>query len=199
MEELKVLIDKSNSDFDKDKLKERLAKLAGGVGVIKVGAATEIELKEKKLRIEDALNATRAALEEGIVPGGGTALLRAIKAIENLKGDDADEETGISIVRNVLTAPLMQIAENAGKKGDVIVDKVLSSDDEIGYDAAKDDYVDMIKAGIIDPKKVVRSALENASSVAAIFLTMEAAVSDIPEEKKEAAGADPMGGMGMGM
>ncbi len=197
IEELKILISKSDSDFDKDKLKERLGKLTGGIGVLKIGAATEIELKEKKLRIEDALNATRAAVEEGIVPGGGVALLLASKVIENMKGDNDDETTGVHIVRNVLSAPLMQIAMNAGKEGAVVVDKVLNSGkDGFGYDAAKDEYTDMVKAGIIDPKMVVRSALENAGSVAGIFLTMESAVCDIPEEKKEMPAGAAMPGMG---
>ena len=196
--EIKVVLSKSDSDFDKEKLKERLGKLGGGVGVIKVGAATEVELKERKHRIEDALNATRAAVEEGIVPGGGVALLLAARALEHLKGDNADEDTGIKIIANVLSAPLMQIAQNAGKDGAVVVDKVLNAKEGIGYDAAKDEYVDMVEAGIIDPKMVVRSAIENAASVAAIFLTMEAAICDIPEEKKDdpAAGMAGMGGMG---
>lgn len=195
VEEIKVHLSKADSDFDKEKLKERLAKLGGGVGVIRVGAATELELKEKKLRIEDALNATRAAVVEGIVPGGGVALLMAGKVLEKMKSDDPDENTGINIIRSILSAPLAQIAENAGKKGEVVVDKVLNSKEGIGYDAAKDVYVDMVKAGIIDPKMVVRSAVENAASVAAIFLTMEAAVVDIPEEKKDM----PHPGAGMGM
>jgi len=174
-----------------------LAKLGGGVGVIKVGAATEIELKEKKHRIEDALNATRAAVEEGIVPGGGVALLAASKALESLKGEDDDETTGIHIVKNVLSSPLIQIAENAGKDGAVVVDKVISSKKGVGYDAAKDEYTDMVEAGIIDPKMVVRSAVENAASVASVFLTMETAICDIPEEKKPEPAAPPgMGGMG---
>ncbi|MBI4231972.1 chaperonin GroEL [Candidatus Peregrinibacteria bacterium] len=194
--ELKVLLEKSDSDFDKEKLQERLAKLGGGVGVIRVGAATEVELKERKHRIEDALNATRAAVVEGIVPGGGVALLLAAKALEHLKGDDDDENTGINIIKNVLSAPLLQIAENAGKEGAVVVDKVLNAKDGTGYDAAKDKYVDMVEEGIIDPKMVVRSAIENAASVAAIFLTMECAMCDIPEEKKEMpAGAPGMEGM----
>lgn len=197
--ELKVTLDKTTSDFDKEKLMERLAKLGGGVGVIKVGAATEIELKEKKHRIEDALNATRAAVEEGIVPGGGVALLMAIKALEGMKGDDNDETTGIQIVKNVLSAPLMQIAENAGKDGAVVVDKVLNGKEGEGYDAAKDEYVDMVKAGIIDPKMVVRSAIENAASVAAIFLTMESAICDLPEPKDCCKSEGGDGGMGGGM
>ncbi len=193
--EIKVVLSKSDSDFDKDKLKERLGKLSGGVGVIRVGAATEIELKEKKHRIEDALNATRAAVEEGIVPGGGVALLLAAKVLEGMVGNDNDETTGINIIKNIASAPLLQIAKNAGKDGAVVVDKVLNAEPGVGYDAAKDQYVNMEAAGIIDPKMVVRSALENASSVAAIFLTMESAVCDIPEEKKE-GGMPGMGGMG---
>ena len=200
VDELKVVLSKTTSDFDKEKLMERLAKLGGGVGIIKVGAATEVELKEKKLRIEDALNATRAAVEEGIVPGGGVALLGAIEALEKLKGNDADEDTGIAIIKNILSAPLLQIAANAGKDGAVVVDKVLNSKEGFGYDADKDEYVDMVASGIIDPKMVVRSAIENAASVAAIFLTMEGAVADIPEPKSacshDAAGAaGAMGGM----
>ncbi len=194
--EIKVTMEKTTSDFDREKLQERLAKLGGGVGVIKVGAATEIELKEKKHRIEDALNATRAAVEEGIVPGGGVALLLASKELENVHGDDTDETTGMKIVKSVLSAPLTQIAINAGKDGAVIVDKVLNEKEGHGYDAAKDQYVNMVEAGIIDPKMVVRSAIENASSVAAIFLTMEGAVTDLPEEKDNKG---DMGGMAGGM
>ena len=196
VEELKVVLDKTSSDFDQDKLKERLAKLTGGVGVLRVGATTEIELKEKKLRIEDALNATRAAVEEGIVAGGGVALLRAEKVLENLKGDNDDENIGIKIVKGVLKLPLWYIAENAGESGDSVVAKVREAKEEIGYDAAACEYVDMIKSGIIDPKMVVRIAMENAASVAGAFLTMEAAVCDIPEEKKDDAGAAGMGAMG---
>lgn len=197
VEEIKVHMSKATSDFDKDKLAERLAKLGGGIGLIKVGAATEIELKEKKHRIEDALNATKAAIEEGIVPGGGVALLLAAAELEKLTDDDDDIETGIKIVKNILSAPLIQIAENAGKDGAVVVDKVLNEKRGVGYDAAKDEYVNMVEAGIIDPKMVVRSAIENAASVAAIYLTMEVAITDIPEEKSgggDAAAA--MGGMG---
>ncbi len=195
VKELKVLLGKTDSEFDKEKLQERLAKLGGGIGVIKVGAATEIELKERKHRIEDALNATKAAVDEGIVPGGGVALFLAAKALEHLKSDNVDEATGIKIIKNVLSAPMMQIAINAGKDGAVVVDKVLNSKAGVGYDAEKDRYVDMVEAGIIDPKKVVRSEIENAASVAAIFLTMESAICDIPEEKKEGGGGH---GHGMG-
>jgi len=195
IDEIKVTLDKSSSEFDKEKLLERLAKLSGGVGVIKVGAATETELKEKKLRIEDAVSATKAAVEEGIVPGGGVALLHAAKVLDKMTGDN-DEMTGIGIVKRALSSPLFQIAVNAGKDGAVVVHKVMELKAGMGYDAAKDEYVDMVKAGIIDPKKVTRSALQNAASIAGIFLTTEAAVTDIPEEKPEAAAAGMPGGMG---
>jgi len=206
VDELKVLLSKTSSDFDQEKLKERLAKLSGGIGVVKVGAATELELKEKKLRIEDALNATKAAIEEGIVAGGGVALLRAAKGLEDVKGD-ADEMTGIAIVRNALEVPLTQIALNAGKDPKEVVAKVKAEKGNTGYDAAKDEYTDMVKAGIVDPKMVTRSALKNAASVAALFLTMGGAISDLPEKKDCCGGGaggmgmgmDGMGGMGMGM
>jgi len=196
--EIKVTLDKSSSDFDKEKLLERMAKLAGGVGILKVGAATETELKEKKHRIEDAVSATKAAVQEGIVPGGGVALLQAAKVLESVRGSD-DEMTGVQIVKNALSSPLFQIAMNAGKDGAVIVHKVLEQSDGHGYDAAKDEYTDMVKAGIIDPKMVTRSALQNAASIAGIFLTTEAAITDIPEEKPEPAAPQMppgMGGMG---
>jgi len=195
--EIKVALNHSKSEFDKEKLKERLAKLAGGIGVLKVGAATETELKEKKHRIEDALLATKAAVEEGIVAGGGVALLEASKVLDGASGD-TDEVTGHHIVQKALKAPLFQIAVNAGKEGSVIVDKVINEKQGIGYDAAKDEYTDMVKAGIIDPTKVVRSALQNAASIASIFLTMEGAVTDIPEENKETSmpAAPGMGGLG---
>jgi len=194
--EIKVALDNTKSDFDKEKLAERLAKLTGGVGIIKVGAATEVELKEKKHRIEDALSATKAAVEEGIVAGGGVALLQAATVLDGSSGD-TDEVTGMHIVRKALESPVWQIAQNAGKKGDVIVDQVRNAKPGYGYDAAKDEMVDMVKAGIVDPKKVTRSALENAASLAAIFLTMEGAVTDIPQPEGccKSGGAD--GGMGM--
>lgn len=196
--EIKAIMGNTDSDFDRDKLAERLAKLAGGVGVIKVGAATEVELKEKKHRIEDALSATKAAVQEGIVAGGGVALMEAAKVLDDFVGDD-DEVTGAMIVKHALSSPLRQIAENAGKDGSVIINKVLESEEGVGYDAAKDIFVNMVDAGIIDPKMVTRSALENAASIAAIFLTMECAVTDLPEEKPAGGHAD-MGGMGgMGM
>jgi chaperonin GroEL len=193
--EIKVALDHSKSEFDKEKLKERLAKLAGGIGVLKVGAATEVEMKEKKHRIEDALLATKAAVEEGIVAGGGVALLEASKVLDGAEGDN-DEVTGYHIVQKALKSPLFQIAVNAGKEGSVIVDKVIHEKAGIGYDAAKDEYVDMVAAGIIDPAKVTRSALQNAASIASIFLTMEGAITDIPEENKDGGGMPAVPGMG---
>ena len=192
---IKAQIAETTSDYDKEKLQERLAKLAGGVAVINVGAATEVEMKEKKLRIEDALNATRAAVQEGIVPGGGIALLSAIPALEKyVSALNGDEKTGANIVLNAVKAPLKQIAENAGLDGSVILYEVLKSGKaNYGFNALTNEYVDMVKEGIIDPTKVTRSALENAASVASIFLTTESIVADIPE--KEPAPA-PQGGMG---
>jgi len=188
-------IENSTSDFDKEKLQERLAKLAGGVAVIKVGAATETELKERKYRIEDALNSTRAAVEEGYVAGGGTALVDVKKAITKLASANEDEQTGINIVLRALSAPVRQIAENAGKDGSVILDHLMSADPEVGYNAATDKWENMVRAGIIDPTKVTRSALQNAASIAALLLTTEAVVAEIPEEKP-AAPANPAAGMG---
>jgi len=187
-------IEETTSEYDKEKLQERLAKLAGGVAVINVGAATEVEMKEKKARVEDAKEATRAAMEEGIVPGGGIALLRASKVLEKVK-ETGDAAIGVEIVRRALEAPLRQIALNAGAEGSLIVEHVLKQPDAIGYNAATGEYVDMFKAGIVDPTKVTRSALQNAASVAAMLLTTEAVVTDIPEEEKAPArGAAP--GMG---
>ncbi len=190
-------LETTTSDYDRDKLQERLAKLSGGVAVIKVGAATETEMKEKKLRIEDALNATRAAVEEGIVPGGGTAYVLASKAAEKLLGElDGDEKTGASIVARALKAPIMQIAANAGLEGAVILNEVAHSDSSsYGYDAANDQYGDMIAMGIVDPTKVCRSALENAASVASMVLTTESLVADIPEKNPPVPAAPDMGGM----
>ena len=198
---IKKQIEESTSDFDKEKLQERLAKLAGGVGVIKVGAATETELKERKYRIEDALNATRAAVEEGYVAGGGTALMNIIPAVEKLAAsENGDVQTGINIVKRALEAPVRQIAENAGKEGSVVVEHMKSQENEIGYNAASDKWENMIDAGIIDPTKVTRSALQNAASVSALILTTEAVVADKPEPKASAADAGAAGnGMGGGM
>jgi len=189
IEEIKVEIDRSTSDYDKEKLQERLAKLAGGVAVIGVGAATETELKEKKHRVEDALSATRAAVEEGIVPGGGVALLNVLVAIKKLKMDDDDANIGVNIVRNSLVKPMDGIVENAGKDGAVVIETVRRKHAEekntnIGYDVLQEKYVDMIEAGIIDPAKVTKGALENAASIAAMILTTEALITDIPEEDK---------------
>ena len=190
-------IEETTSDYDREKLQERLAKLAGGVAVIHVGSATESEMKEKKARVEDALNATRAAVEEGIVPGGGVALIRAAKkALAGLKLA-GDEATGADIIARAVTEPLRQIALNAGVEGSIVVKTVKDEQDgNMGYDAANDEYVDMIKAGIIDPTKVERCALQNAASVAGLLLTTECMICDIPEEKKEAPAAPGMGGMG---
>jgi chaperonin GroEL len=196
--QIKNQIEETTSDFDREKLQERLAKLSGGVAVIQVGAATETELKEKKHRIEDALAATRAAVEEGIVAGGGTALLNAQKALESLSSSVPDENTGISIIRKSLEEPLKQIAFNAGAEGSVVVEKVKSFEPGVGYNALTDKYEDMIKAGIVDPAKVTRSALQNAASIAAMLLTTECLIVDKPE--KNAAPAMGGGGMdGMGM
>ncbi len=196
VEQLKLQIEQSDSDYDKEKLQERLAKLAGGVAVINVGAATETEMKEKKARVEDSLHATRAAVEEGIVPGGGVALLRTSSVLDNLKLD-ADEQVGVRIIQRALQAPLRQIATNAGAEGSVVVQKVLSGEGSFGFNAGTGEYEDMIQAGIIDPKKVTRSALENAASVSGLLLTTEALVTDIPEDDKAEAGMP--GGMGGGM
>lgn len=196
VKEIKSAIEATSSEYDKEKLQERLAKLSGGVGVIKVGAATEIEMKDKKLRIEDALSATKAAVEEGIVAGGGTAFIGAMEAVEKLIATlDGDEKTGAKIVLKGLEAPVLQIAANAGLEGAVIIDKVKNSEKNIGFDAYNEKYVDMFKAGIVDPAKVTRSALENAASVASMILTTESLVADI-KEPEPAAPAGAAGGMG---
>ena len=187
-------IETTNSDYDREKLQERLGKLAGGVAVLYVGAATEVEMKEKKDRVDDALSATRAAVEEGIVPGGGVAYIRASEAIRNLKGDNEDETTGIHIVARAIEEPLRQIAANAGVEGSVIINKIREGKGDFGYNARTDEYVNMFEAGVIDPTKVSRVALENAASVAGMFLTTECAITDIPEPV--AAPAMPAGGMG---
>jgi chaperonin GroEL len=197
--QIKAQIEETTSDFDKEKLQERLAKLAGGVAVIKVGAATETELKEKKLRIEDALAATKAGVEEGMVPGGGTAYINAIPEVEKLTSDIPDVKVGIDIIRKALEEPIRQIANNAGVEGSVIIQKVRNSEVGVGYDALKGEYVNMVEKGIVDPTKVTRSALQNAASVSATFLTTEAAVADIPEKTPaagSAAGAPGASGMG---
>jgi chaperonin GroEL len=198
VKQIKTQIDETTSDYDREKLQERLAKIVGGVAVINVGAATETEMKEKKARVEDALHATKAAVEEGIVPGGGVALLRAVSSLTNVKDVPAEQQVGLTIVRRALEEPIRQIAINAGKEGSVIVDKVLqNSSASFGFNAASEEYVDMIKAGIIDPTKVTRCALQNAASVAGLMLTTEVMVTELPEEKKEPAGG--MGGHSHGM
>ena len=195
--QIKHLAEETTSDFDREKLMERLAKLSGGVAVVKVGAATEVEMKEKKLRIEDALNATKAAVEEGIVAGGGTALVSVIPAVEKLINElEGEEAIGAKIIRKALEEPLRQIAVNAGLEGAVIVQNVINADPEVGFDAYKEEYVNMIDAGIVDPTKVTRSALQNSSSIASVFLTTEAAVAEIPEkEDANAAVGGSMPGM----
>ena len=191
-------IEDTTSDYDGEKLQERLAKLAGGVAVINVGAATEIEMKEKKARVEDAMHATRAAVEEGIVAGGGVALVRAISALDQLDVSDPTEEVGSDIVRRALEEPLRQIARNAGQEDSVVIAKVKEEEDSIGYDALRDEYSDMFQAGVIDPTKVVRVALQNASSIAGLMLTTEALVADIPEKDPPAPAMPPGGGGDMG-
>lgn len=200
VDQIKKQIADTTSDFDREKLQERLAKLAGGVAVIKVGAATETELKERKYRIEDALNATRAAVEEGYVAGGGTALVDVMKSIQGtVKGNSEDAETGVKIVMKALGAPVRQIAENAGKDGAVILDHLEHEDPEVGYNAATNKWENMVKAGIIDPTKVTRSALQNAASIAALLLTTEAVVADTPEDDKNQAPVAPNPGMGLSL
>ncbi|NMW32901.1 chaperonin GroEL [Altererythrobacter sp. RZ02] len=202
--EIKAQMEATTSDYDREKLQERLAKLAGGVAVIKVGGASEVEVKERKDRVDDALHATRAAVEEGIVPGGGTALLYATKVLEGVKGDNDDQTRGIDIVRRAILAPVRQIAENAGHDGAVISGNLLREDDETqGFNAATDVYENLVDAGVIDPTKVVRTALQDAASVAGLLITTEAAITDAPEDKAAGAPAMPdmggMGGMGGGM
>src|SRR5947209_8490790 len=187
-------IEETTSDYDREKLQERLAKLAGGVAVINVGAATETEMKEKKARVEDALHATRAAVEEGIVPGGGVALLRAQKALDNIKGLEGDEKVGVAIVRRAIEEPTRQLADNAGREGALVVEEIKKRKGNEGYDVANDEYTDLVKAGIVDPTKVTRSALQNAASIAGLLLTTEALVTEIPE--KEKTPPMPPGGMG---
>ncbi|HXV30663.1 MAG TPA: chaperonin GroEL, partial [Sinorhizobium sp.] len=192
VKQLRAQIEETTSDYDREKLQERLAKLVGGVAVIRVGAATETEMKEKKARVEDAMHATRAAVEEGIVPGGGVALLRASVALDSVKRDDPDEQSGVKIVRRALEEPLRWIAQNAGQEGSIVVEKVRGTKEaNHGFNALTDEYEDLVKAGVIDPAKVTRSALQNAASIAALMLTTEATISEIPEEKKAAPAMPP--------
>jgi len=194
--QIRAQIEETSSDYDREKLQERVAKLAGGVAVIKVGAGTEIEMKEKKARVEDALHSTRAAVEEGVVPGGGVALVRALQKIEKLRGDNEDQNVGLMILQRALTAPLRQIAQNSGDDGAVVLDKVRQLKGNNGYNAANSEYGDMLEMGIIDPAKVTRSALQAAGSVAGLMITTEAMVSESPEEKPAGGGMPDMGGMG---
>jgi chaperonin GroEL len=197
--QIKAQIEDTTSDYDREKLQERLAKLAGGVAVIRVGGATESEVKERKDRVDDALNATRAAVEEGIVPGGGVALLRAKKVLEGLKSDNPDIQAGINLVAKAIEAPIRQIVENAGVEGSIVVGKVLEKTGNFGFDAASEEYGDMVKKGIIDPTKVVRVALQDAASVASLLIITEAMVAERPKKDSQPAmggGGGGMGGMG---
>jgi chaperonin GroEL len=197
IKEIRGAIDKATSDYDKEKLQERLAKLAGGVAVINVGAATESEMKEKKARVEDALHATRAAVEEGIVPGGGVAFLRAQHVLKNFKAGDSDEQIGVDIIRKAIEEPIRIIVQNAGGEGSIVIEKVRSAKDTaFGYNALTDTYENLVQAGVIDPTKVTRTALQNAASIAGLMLTTEAIVVEKKEEKAPAAGGPPGGGMG---
>jgi chaperonin GroEL len=203
VEQIRAQIEEATSDYDKEKLQERVAKLAGGVAVIKVGAATEMEMKEKKARVEDALHATRAAVEEGVVPGGGVALVRALQALGELRGANHDQDVGINIARRAMEEPLRQIVSNAGEEASVVLNRVKDGQGNFGYNAATGEYADMIEMGILDPTKVARTALQNAASVAGLMITTEAMVAEAPKEDEPAApggGMPGMGGMGdMGM
>ncbi|MFZ5534279.1 MAG: chaperonin GroEL [Pseudomonadota bacterium] len=196
IEQIRRQIEETTSDYDREKLQERMAKLAGGVAVIKVGAATEVEMKEKKARVEDALHATRAAVEEGVVPGGGVALIRAKQAIKDLKGDNHDQDVGIAIALRAMEEPLRQIVGNAGEDGSVVLNKVSENSGTFGYNAATGEYGDMIEMGILDPAKVTRSALQNAASIAGLMLTTECMIAEEPKDEKEGGPAGDMGGMG---
>ncbi|MBV2262782.1 MAG: chaperonin GroEL, partial [Thauera sp.] len=204
VKQIRVQIEEASSDYDREKLQERVAKLAGGVAVIKVGAATEVEMKEKKARVEDALHATRAAVEEGIVPGGGVALLRARAALGELKGDNHDQDAGIKIVLRAMEQPLREIVANAGDEPSVVVNKVVEGSGNYGFNAATGEYGDMVEMGVLDPTKVTRTALQNAASVAGLMLTTDCMVGELAEEKPmggmpDMGGMGGMGGMGMGM
>ena len=196
--QIRVQIEEATSDYDKEKMQERVAKLAGGVAVIKVGAATEIEMKEKKARVEDALHSTRAAVEEGVVPGGGVALVRCLAALEGVKGDNSDQDVGVGIVKRAIEEPLRQIVANAGAEGSVVLNNVAGKDGNYGYNAGTGEYGDMIEMGILDPTKVTRAALQNAASISGLMITTEAMVAELPEDKPAMPpmpGGD-MGGMG---
>ncbi len=197
VQQIRAQIEETTSDYDKEKLQERLAKLAGGVAVIKVGAATEVEMKEKKARVEDALHATRAAVEEGVVLGGGVALIRALSALQDLKGANHDQDVGINILRRAMEEPLRQIVANAGAEPSVIVNRIKEGSGNFGYNAATDQFGDLVEEGILDPTKVTRTALQNAASIAGLMITTEAMVAELPKEEKAAPAAPDMGGMGM--
>ena len=200
MTQIRAQIEEATSDYDREKLQERVAKLAGGVAVIKVGAATEVEMKEKKARVEDALHATRAAVEEGVVPGGGVALVRAEAAIGSLKGANHDQDVGIQIARRAMEEPLRQIVANGGGEQSVVLNKVKEGSGNFGFNAATEEYGDMVAMGILDPTKVTRSALQNAASVAGLMITTEALVAEIPKQEPAMPAGGDMGGMGgMGM
>jgi chaperonin GroEL len=196
VKQIRAQVEETTSDYDREKLQERLAKIVGGVAIIKVGAATETEMKEKKARVEDAMHATKAAVEEGIVPGGGIALIRSLKALDALKLE-GDQQVGVNIVKRAVEEPLRWIAQNAGLEGSIVIQKVKEGQDDFGFNALTDKYENLVAAGVIDPTKVVRSALQNAASIASLLLTTEAMIADIPEEKKESGmpGGGP-GGMG---
>ena len=199
--QIRVQIDEATSDYDKEKMQERVAKLAGGVAVIKVGAATEIEMKEKKARVEDALHSTRAAVEEGVVPGGGVAFVRCLGVLEGVKGDNTDQDVGVGIVKRAIEEPLRQIVANAGEEGSVVLNNVAGKDGNYGYNASTGEYGDMIAMGILDPTKVTRAALQNAASISGLMITTEAMVAELPEDKPMppmpgGGGMDGMGGMG---
>jgi chaperonin GroEL len=193
--EIKAQVEKTTSDYDREKLQERLAKLSGGVAILYIGAATEVEMKEKKDRVDDALHATRAAVQEGVVVGGGVALVRASSALEKVKGDNEDQDTGVNIIRIALESPLRTIVENAGGEGSVVINKIKENKGNFGYNARTDIFEDLFEAGVIDPTKVTRLALENAASIAALLLTTECVVADV---KEESSAMPPMGGGGMG-
>jgi len=198
VKQIRAQIDETSSDYDREKLQERLAKLVGGVAVIKVGAASEVEMKEKKARVEDALHATRAAVEEGIVPGGGVALIRAQKNLESFKAASAEQQFGVKIILRAIEEPLRQIVANAGGEPSVVINAVRTGDASYGYNARTGQYVDMLKDGVIDPTKVVRTALQHAASVAGMMLTTEAMIAEKPKKEAPAAGAGAHGGGGMG-
>jgi chaperonin GroEL len=198
--QIKAQIEETTSDYDREKLQERLAKLAGGVAVIRVGGATEVEVKERKDRVDDAMHATRAAVEEGILPGGGVALLRSVEALKRVKTDNDDQKHGVDIVRKAVQTPARQIAINAGADGSVVVGKIMEKDQySFGFDAQSGEYGNMVTKGIIDPTKVVRCALQDAASIAGLLITTEAMVAELPQKKGQGAGMPPGGGMGGGM